>query len=641
MGERATGDELQQLRDQVAALRRDLEASRGREQALAESEARFRALTEESIAGVYVLQDGKFAYMNEPGARMFGAAREQLIGQAFETLVTPESVPVVAENIRRRLTREVQSLQYGVQVRTLQGEIREIEVLGSAVTWGGRPAILGTAVDRTEAMRAERQLHAQTQLLQRILDSMGDGVAATNSNGEFIVFNPAARRITGLGPLGSTPDEWRGHYGIFQSDMVTPFDPEQIPLARAQRGESSDAVELFLRNPQTPDGAWIRVSGRPLLDEHGADHGGVVVFHDTTLRRRMYEQLERAEAKYRALVEQLPVVSYTATAPPVGTLFYVSPQIEPLLGFTPGEWTADTGLWLRQAHPEDRERVLNQVTRCWETGERLVCEYRLLARNGDIVWLRDEAVIIQDGDGKPVLMQGVLIDITEREQERSGRKRLQALSMDLVAVQEAERRRLGLELHDDIGQVLAGLKIMLGAAATLPLDGARRKLLELELLVDDATQRVRLLSQSLRPAVLDDLGLLPALVSHLGSYRKTTGIQVEFEHHGIECRRFGPDLETAAYRIVQEALTNVARHAGVHSAHVRIWSDDSLLCLYIEDQGAGFDAEGLPNRSAVRGIGGMRERAGLLGGTLTVDSALGQGCRLTVELPVADFTEWR
>lgn len=514
-------------------------------------------------------------------------------------------------------------------------------MLGCPVTWGGRPAILGTAIDRTEAMKAERQLRAQTQLLQLILDSLGDGVAVTDSSGEFIIFNPAARRITGQGPLGKTPAEWQSNYGIFQPDTVTPYDPDQLPLARAQRGESVDAVELFLRNSQTPEGAWIRVSGRPLVDEHGANHGGVVVFHDTTLRRRIYEQLERAEAKYRALVEQLPVVSYTATANPMGALFYVSPQIETLLGFTPAEWIADTGLWLQQAHPEDRERVLNQVARCWATGERFVCEYRMVARNGDIVWLRDEAVIIHDGNGKSALMQGVIVDISDRERERSGRKRLQALSMDLVAVQEAERRRLGLELHDDIGQVLAGLKIMLGTAATLPPDDARRKLTEAEQLVDEATQRVRQLSQSLRPAVLDDLGLLAALVSHLGSYHRSTGIRVEFEHRGIEHRRFGPDLETAAYRIVQEALTNIARHAGVHSAHLRAWSDEGLLCLRIEDQGVGFDAERLLRGSAVRGIGGMRERSALLGGTLTVESAPGQGCRLTAELPVADFAEWR
>jgi signal transduction histidine kinase len=140
---------------------------------------------------------------------------------------------------------------------------------------------------------------------------------------------------------------------------------------------------------------------------------------------------------------------------------------------------------------------------------------------------------------------------------------------------------------------------------------------------------------------LDDLGLLAALVSHLGSYHRSTGILVEFEHRGIEHRRFGPDLETAAYRIVQEALTNIARHAGVHSAHLRVWSVEGLLCLRIEDQGVGFDAERLLRGSAVRGIGGMRERSALLGGTLTVESAPGQGCRLTAELPVADFAEWR
>jgi len=637
----AQNDELGRLRQQVAALRTEIAESRAREQALVESEARYRILTEDTLVGVYVIQDGKFAYLNRPAARIWDAEPEELVGREVRQLVTPESMPTVEENIRRRLAGELERAQYRVKVRGPHGQAREIEVLGCPVTYGGRPAILGTAIDRTEEVRTHEALAEQSRLFQLILDSIGDGVAATNERGEFVIFNPAARRITGLGPRGVTPAEWTAHYGVFEPDGVTPFKPEKLPLARAMRGESSDAVEMCLRNQHTPEGTFIRVSGRPLIDEHGTRHGGVVVFHDTTQRRHMFEQLGRAEAKYRALVEQLPVVTYTSTAEPMGALFYVSPQIEPLLGFTPAEWIADGDLWMRQLHPEDRDRVLREVEHSWATGAKFVSEYRMFSRRGGVVWFHDEAVIIPDTEGRASLMQGVMVDVTERETERIGRKRMQALSLDLVTVQEAERRRLGLELHDDIGQVLTGLKIILGTAGSLSLDDSRRKLAEAEQLVEEATQRVRELSQQLRPAVLDDLGLLPALVSHLGTFTRQTSIRVDFEHHGVERRRFGPDLETAAYRIVQEALTNVARHARVKDVKVQAWAEDGLLCLLVEDHGAGFDGTHAAGGSAIRGIGGMRERAALLGGRVTLESTPGQGCKLTAELPIVDVPEWR
>jgi signal transduction histidine kinase len=157
-------------------------------------------------------------------------------------------------------------------------------------------------------------------------------------------------------------------------------------------------------------------------------------------------------------------------------------------------------------------------------------------------------------------------------------------------------------------------------------------------LVDDAVEHVRNLSQDLRPTVLDDLGLLPALVSSFGRYTADTGIRVTFEHRGIERQRFMTDVETAAYRIVQEALTNVARHAETKSVHVRAWADEKQLGVSVEDSGKGFDVEAALLRSRTRGLAGMRERAALLQGQLTVDSIPGAGCRITAELPLAGGT---
>jgi signal transduction histidine kinase len=215
--------------------------------------------------------------------------------------------------------------------------------------------------------------------------------------------------------------------------------------------------------------------------------------------------------------------------------------------------------------------------------------------------------------------------------ERAARERLQAFLHRLVEVQETERRRIARELHDELGQGLTGLKLLLEMAAAAP---TRSGQLDTALsLIGELITWVRTRSLELRPAILDDLGLLPALLWHLDRYTTQTGVHVDFRHSGLD-RRFPPEVETAAYRLVQEALTNVARHARTREAAVRVWLSNNRLCLQIEDQGAGFDPWGVQRGSATSGLTGMRERAEMLGGQLAIDAAPGAGTRLVATLPL-------
>ncbi len=213
-------------------------------------------------------------------------------------------------------------------------------------------------------------------------------------------------------------------------------------------------------------------------------------------------------------------------------------------------------------------------------------------------------------------------------------ERLRALSRRLVEVQEAERRHIARELHDEVGQALTGIKLTLEMGACRPAQGARE-------MVGELIEKVRNLSLDLRPSMLDDLGLLPALLWHFERYTAQTGVRVAFRHAGLEGRRFAPEVETGAYRIVQEALTNVARHAGVGEATVRLWADREALNVQVEDAGAGFDPEADLSAHATGGLSGMRERAALLGGRLRIDSAIGAGAHLTAELPAGAPVERR
>jgi PAS domain S-box-containing protein len=212
------------------------------------------------------------------------------------------------------------------------------------------------------------------------------------------------------------------------------------------------------------------------------------------------------------------------------------------------------------------------------------------------------------------------------------REQLEILSQRLIELQESERRHVARELHDEIGQQLTGLRFLLDTVQSAPSQVAAERLGEAAVVIQDLLGRVRNLSLELRPAMLDDLGLLPALLSLFDRYTRQSGVRVEFEHAGLDERLSG-ELETAAYRIVQETLTNVARHAGVNEVTVRAGRDAGVLRVQVTDHGAGFECDGVLRTRQTGGLAGMRERAALLGGSMTIESAPGAGTRLTAEFP--------
>ena len=245
------------------------------------------------------------------------------------------------------------------------------------------------------------------------------------------------------------------------------------------------------------------------------------------------------------------------------------------------------------------------------------------------------------------LLEEVMLDISyalenmDREAQRQRAEdalrdhaeRLRSLSRQLLHTQEAERRSIARELHDQVGQLLTGLKLNLEMLQHGNIDSAGVTLAGALDLINELTTRVRSLSLDLRPPMLDDLGLLPALLWHFDNYTKQTHVRVSFDHDGLD-RRMAPDIETAAYRIVQEALTNVARHAGVDEVEVRCFASQTRLHIEVEDHGKGFDPETALRSYATSGLSGMHERAALLGGHLTVDSTPGEGTRVIAEIPV-------
>jgi two-component system sensor histidine kinase UhpB len=329
---------------------------------------------------------------------------------------------------------------------------------------------------------------------------------------------------------------------------------------------------------------------------------------------------------------------------PATNRVYFSSQWKALLGYADHELRNHPDEWLSRCHPADRRRMLTLRTRYLaKPWADYTAEYRLRHRDGSWRWFLLHADLDRDEAGRPVCMRGSQIDITELKHHQAELDRASAqlhrLSRRLLDVQETERRHLARELHDEIGQVLTATKLQLESAALHPEpERATAQFKDAVALLDRLLAQVRSLTLDLRPPLLDDLGLVPALhwlVGRQQSRAATPRVRLLADPAMTRCE---PAIETACFRIAQEALTNALRHAAAQSITLTLDREDNTLRLSVRDDGRGFDVEAARFRaeqSGSLGLLGMTERLALAGGTFTLRSSPHRGTRIEAVFPLS------
>lgn len=295
-----------------------------------------------------------------------------------------------------------------------------------------------------------------------------------------------------------------------------------------------------------------------------------------------------------------------------------------------------TEKWLAAVELSDRARVAESLDRSVQSGEPFECEYRVI-REGQTRWIQSRAGPSPDGATRVVRLAGWSVDITERKlaeiELRTSNNALRALWANLQSVREEERARIAREIHDDLGQCLTVLKINLARLeGSLVKDGRESPatLKSAILQADSALKAVRRIIAELHPVILDELGLGPALEWAVEEFSKHSGVPclLEFELGGA---RLSKEQSAAFFRIVQESLANIGRHACATRASVGVHSKEGLVELMVTDNGVGLDPNKLQKTGSF-GIAGMRERAVLMGASLVLDSRPGEGTTVRLTL---------
>ncbi len=356
------------------------------------------------------------------------------------------------------------------------------------------------------------------------------------------------------------------------------------------------------------------------------------------------EELIAALDACRSLLEELPAVAYLAQLGERDTwpIHYVGREIEEALGYPRQAWMEDPGFWSRHLHPEDRldaEAWWREVrSGAIPIGRPSSIEYRMVAADGREVWFRDRAVLRPDG-----LIHGLMLDVTEErealERARRAEEERRLLLARMVGAEERERQRIALDLHDGPVQWLAAAALHLRRLEELvPDPGARATADRVAQLVERTVRGLRGLMFDLHP-VLEREGLVPALREHLYGLSATADQPLDWRLEDDLDGEPPPDVARLAFRIVQEALANVRKHAQASSVTVQVSSIRGGVHLRVQDDGVGFDVDAARRRPGHLGLASMRERAELAGGEFTVDSRPGGGTTVEAWLPVAPTAE--
>ena len=629
--------------------------------ALRMNEARFRAMIENGTECILLTDvTGQMLYVSPTITALLGFSEGVFMTLQPDDLCHPDDRPQFDAFIASLTAYPGATGQITTRLHHQDGTWRWMEQRGRNQTHN--PAIRAIIVsfhDVTEPMATVQMLHTYQQQLRQALAveqqlqmeahaaqqaataalARLDAIVASAPNGigyfdhtlRDVLVNPALAALN-----GRMPAEIIGH-------TLTELFPEVAvwlePLLRQvlTTGEAVRDLDLegYLGPQNSNTHPWM-LSLYPVLGPTGAIAGVGITVTDLTQHRRTEAALRASEKRLHLLAEHAHDMIFRFQLVPTITLEYISPVVEQLTGYPRQAFYDDPELSIRLVFPDNvpsSQYLFNPnptlvqpiIMRSWH-------------KDGTTRWCELYSWLVTDERGQPLTIEGIIRDITERRRTEAElqalAEQLQTLSRHLVGAHERERRHIARELHDEVGQVLTGLKLSLAVAAAGAPPPLAATLERVQTTMNELMGRVRSLSLDLRPALLDDLGLLPALTAYLERYTAHTGVQIVLRHEGVSNCRFPTEVETVAYRLIQEALTNVARHSGVMIATVRLLADTTRLMLRVDDTGRGFELGAALAAQTTSGLSGMYERVQLIGGILTIDSMLEGGTQIIAELPL-------
>lgn len=410
----------------------------------------------------------------------------------------------------------------------------------------------------------------------------------------------------------------------------------------------SQAARVMVETAFPTVEGWYQVACYPLFDAKGTQWGAVSAVRDITERRRVQEALreidneqrrtqaalKQAEEKYRGIFEN--AIEGIFQSSPDGRFIAANPAMARMFGYDSADELIDDRRDIELQHyvDPDRRHIFQKLIS--EKGMVQGFELQAYRKDGSTIWTSENVHAVRDENGTLLYYEGIVEDITQRKQVEAERVEL---LRRLVKAQEDEQRRISRELHDQMGQSLAALLLGLKALKnSVREEPATESIQRLQEITNRIAEEMHSLIRELRPTALDDLGLQTALANYLEEWSERSDLTIDFHSNGLLEQRLASQLESTIYRIVQEALNNVVKHAKAQNVSIILEKRENRVLVIIEDDGVGFDAEALlktPASNRRFGLLGMQERVALVGGSLSIESTPGIGTTVLVHINIS------
>jgi len=382
------------------------------ESRLSESEQTFKTIFDNAADGIFLadVETKKFYMGNHIICQMLGYDSQELTALSVMDIHPEQDTPYVMEQFEKQARGEI-SLTIDIPVKKKDGSVFYADVNAFSIIVDGKAYLMGIFRDVSERKRAEEKWRSLVETAPGLIMTVGD-------DGAIQFLNRTTGGMTVEQAIGTTVYE---HVEPGQCDII------RRSIEKVFQTGEPNSYEILARGPDGPNSAWYETHLGPVIRD-GRVVAVTMVTIDITQRKQAENALRESEARYRTLVEQIPAITYMASLDEASTTLYVSPQVKDLIGFTVEEYKSDPDIWRKRLHPNDRDRVLRFVSRSHAEKKPFVSEYRMIAKNGSVVWFRDEAVIVKDEKNQPLFLQGVMYDITERKQAEEEIRKFKTIS---------------------------------------------------------------------------------------------------------------------------------------------------------------------------------------------------------------------
>jgi PAS domain S-box-containing protein len=582
----------------------------------------------DGLPGVFYFYDanGKFIRWNKQFEEVTGYTSEE-IAQMHPTQFFPDDEKeYITERIMGVFESGVNDAEGNFLTKT--GERIPYYFKAVLIQYKGGPCLLGTGIDITQRKKAEQQLSVSEYRFRSIIEQFPYPVVIYNTDGEYVQTNEAWEIM------------WEDKRENVKGYNIRK-DPQMIASGLSVYVETAFAGEVAISEPYEYDPALIGKTGKkrwmvmtlyPLKGPKNEILEVVLVLHDVTDRKTAEDQLRTSADKYKLLFANNPLPMWMISLPEYHFTDVNNAALNQY-GYTREEFLRLNILDLR---PKEEAERFNAALNTSIRGVHYAGIWKHRKKDGTIMYVD---IVTHDfiNDGKATRLV-LANDVTEKhiadEKLKESFNAIRELTEHLHNIREQERAHMAREIHDELGQLLTVLKMdvsWLNKRVDTSEPAIREKFSELIEMLDTTVKTVRRIASELRPTLLDDLGLVAAMEWHLEEFEKRSGISKEFNTSVTEVA-IADSMKIGLFRILQESLTNVARHSQAQKVNVGLDKNNGHIILKIADNGKGFDTK----RSTKKTLGllGMKERTEMMGGEYHITSKPGEGTVVEVKVPV-------